>query len=225
MNDSNRQAVEVEPISLSRNELRALGAKAARGGGMDWGLAEEAGAAAAWLNARGIPGATTLARYLAGPLTSGEVILRQEGAGWRAHSTENICPVQLGAAILDYATVPDGPLSKGLTSTLVLYPLLIVPFVAAAAQLARVRAFVSIADLEVDVCNLRTDATLALAKKREGVVQVRSSPATTPAVYGRSRPTVSSQTVTDLLRMAAESMVPPSTASRQDAGATGSDND
>ena len=35
--------------SLSRNEVASLCMKAARGAGMSWGLAEEAGFAAAWL--------------------------------------------------------------------------------------------------------------------------------------------------------------------------------
>ena len=42
--------------SLSRNEVASLCMKAARGAGMSWGLAEEAGFAAAWLVQHGING-------------------------------------------------------------------------------------------------------------------------------------------------------------------------
>lgn len=42
---------------LARSELRSLVTRAARGAGLDWGLAEEAGWAADWLAARGLPAA------------------------------------------------------------------------------------------------------------------------------------------------------------------------
>ena len=41
---------------LSQNEIEQLCLKAARGAGMSWGLAEEAGFAAAWLAMRGLHG-------------------------------------------------------------------------------------------------------------------------------------------------------------------------
>ena len=44
----------------SLNEIDSLCQKAARGAGLDWGLAEEAGFAAAWLAARGADGAAAL---------------------------------------------------------------------------------------------------------------------------------------------------------------------
>ena len=48
-------------------EIDALCRKAARGAGCLWGLAEEAGKAARWLAARGLPGPEALAALLEGP--------------------------------------------------------------------------------------------------------------------------------------------------------------
>ena len=47
-------------VLLSRNEVEALCTKAARGAGMGWGHADEAGGAVGWLQARGIDGAAAL---------------------------------------------------------------------------------------------------------------------------------------------------------------------
>ncbi|KMW60818.1 hypothetical protein AIOL_000983 [Candidatus Rhodobacter oscarellae] len=49
---------------MSLGELQALAAKAARGAGLSWGLAEEAGWAVRWLEARGLAGAAALAGVL-----------------------------------------------------------------------------------------------------------------------------------------------------------------
>ena len=51
-------------MSWSLGEIEALAIKAARGAGWPWGLAEEAGWAVRWLEARGLPGVQTLADCL-----------------------------------------------------------------------------------------------------------------------------------------------------------------
>lgn len=51
-------------VDLSLGELQALATKAARGAGLSWGLAQEAGWAVRWLEARGLPGAAALAEAL-----------------------------------------------------------------------------------------------------------------------------------------------------------------
>ena len=72
-------------MSWSLGEFRALAVKAARGSGMQWGLAEEAGFSAERLEANGVCGADALASYLqsAAPLNS------------------ECCPVLLGTRISD----------------------------------------------------------------------------------------------------------------------------
>jgi hypothetical protein len=53
-----------QSAQMSQNEVSALCLKAARGAGMSWGLAEEAGFAASWLTARGIDGPRHLLTHL-----------------------------------------------------------------------------------------------------------------------------------------------------------------
>ena len=51
-------------MSWSLGEIRSLSIKAARGAGMTWGLAEEAGFSVCWLEERGWPGVEALSGYL-----------------------------------------------------------------------------------------------------------------------------------------------------------------
>jgi hypothetical protein len=89
-------------IVCSLNEVEMYGRRAARGAGMCWGLAEEAGKAARWLAERGLPGVP----LLAGLLTSNEGRRYESMAPvivaghWRA-ADGNLCPVCSGAALRD----------------------------------------------------------------------------------------------------------------------------
>jgi hypothetical protein len=51
-------------MSWALGEIKALSIKAAKGAGFDWGIAEEAGFAVEWLEARGLPGTRAMAQYL-----------------------------------------------------------------------------------------------------------------------------------------------------------------
>ncbi|MEM9278872.1 MAG: DUF3726 domain-containing protein [Pseudomonadota bacterium] len=95
-------------MSWSFGEIRALAIKAARGAGMPWGLAEEAGFAAIWLEERGIPGVEALAVYL------------EEISDYSTGS----CPIASGAAISD-----SGEWQNAFPKQL-FQPLLVVPFLA-----------------------------------------------------------------------------------------------
>ncbi|KRS17283.1 DUF3726 domain-containing protein [Roseovarius indicus] len=120
-------------MTWSLNEIEALARKAARGGGMDWGPAEETGKATRWLCAAGWPGASALA----------ELLLTQDGVTWEAvrpHTDTDtwaardgrLCPSAAGAALLDRAE----DLASGRTVTLinVARPILLIPYVAWAAR-------------------------------------------------------------------------------------------
>jgi len=52
-------------MSFSLNEIEAMGRRAARGAGLHWGIAEEAGKAVRWLAGHGLPGSELLADLLA----------------------------------------------------------------------------------------------------------------------------------------------------------------
>ncbi len=90
-------------MSLSLNEVESLSRKAARGAGLSWGMAEEAGRAVRWLEAGGIGGADALA----------SVLLRHDDKSLRAPGLSEIrgqggagdlplCPIATGAALSDF---------------------------------------------------------------------------------------------------------------------------
>lgn len=79
---------------LSRSEIEALCAKAARGAGLDWGLAEEAARSATVLDAAGLPGPEWLLDCLETP--AGAALDLADPAAAIA-----LCPVRSGAVLLD----------------------------------------------------------------------------------------------------------------------------
>jgi hypothetical protein len=105
-------------------EASALAIKAARGVGMPWGIAEEAGFALRWLTRSGGPGIAALCRYLSAyqdtPKMSGAEGTPEAGGAW-------ICPLRLGSAI------SDGGISLPLAQSGVREPLLLLPFLASQA--------------------------------------------------------------------------------------------
>ena len=121
-------------MTFSLNEIEAMGKRAARGAGLPWGLAEEAGKAARWLTARGLPGPEQLA----------EILTRNDGKDydelapvsvegvWQAPSGR-LCPLAAGAALCDRAAeiaagqeIAFGPTAQ---------PLLLAPYAAGAAKI------------------------------------------------------------------------------------------
>ena len=114
-------------IVCSLNEVESYGRRAARGSGMHWGLAEEAGKAARWLAERDMPGAQLLACLLTANRERNyenvaPVII---GNRWKAAKGE-LCPVCSGAALRDRI----GMLTRDEEVRLiaVAYPLLLIPF-------------------------------------------------------------------------------------------------
>jgi len=122
-------------MSWSLNETEALARKAARGGGMDWGLAEETGKAVRWLCTAGWPGAEALA----------ELLPAQDGVKWEAVRPRTdtdpwtardgiLCPSAAGAALTDRAQ--DFAEGRTIAMAATARPLLLVPYTAWAADLA-----------------------------------------------------------------------------------------
>ena len=78
--------------SWSVSEASSLAIKAARGVGMPWGIAEEAGFALRWLTRSGAPGVTALCRYL----TAYQGAMKMSGADSPPEpACEWICPLRL----------------------------------------------------------------------------------------------------------------------------------
>lgn len=127
-------------MNCSLSEVQALAAKAARGSGYDWGLADEAGVAVRWLCAAGLDGCGALAGLL-GSLAESPDDGKTFGSGtpgppgvadsaW-VSETGRLCPIRAGAALSDFAFLLG---RRGLTMTAVAWPLLLLPFVSAASR-------------------------------------------------------------------------------------------
>ncbi len=119
-------------MNHSLNEIEAHAKRAARGAGLSWGMAEEAGRATRWL----------ASHDLAGPALLSDVLTKNDGlphesiapvsldGAWHAPAGD-LCPLAAGTALNDCAD----RLAKGqpVRMTDVSYPLLMLPFAAWAA--------------------------------------------------------------------------------------------
>lgn len=128
---------DAQTVSLSRNEVSALCTKAARGTGMDWDLAEEAGFAAAWLVQHGFDGPKHLYTHLAQAQGRPWADLCPTAAlgDWHAPDRQSLCPIALGMTLSDYAALPEGAVDGcSIRIGPVDHPVLLIPFLATIAQ-------------------------------------------------------------------------------------------
>ena len=94
-------------MRLSLNEIEVTVRKAALGSGLPLGLAEDAGAAAAWLAARGFPIAELIGVALEAPCT--ETRMERNGGRIRFLSEEGACPVlRVGPSACDLVLASGG---------------------------------------------------------------------------------------------------------------------
>jgi hypothetical protein len=212
---------------LSRNEIEALCARAARGAGLGWGHAEEAGFAAGWLHARGIDGSTALLARLEGAAgRAWSDLCPVVGAGkWAARGSIPICPVALGAALSDHCELPEGRLAGGLCVGPVSHPVLVLPFLARIAGVlgTPVRLRFDGGGIDIGPDRLSGDAD-CLAGLAEAAFTLSSGPGPAgpgrPPAYGCPQATLGA-----LGDLALRTTVPRSARSRADAGAGTGDND
>ena len=211
--------------------MEALAVKAARGAGLSWGMAEEAGAAMRWLAAHRLPGPELLLRHLdafdgrqwasVAPVVTGRV--------WRTAGGDALCPLAAGAAISDRAGLADGPGSRPLTLERVADPGLLLPFAAMAAGALGRPLRVAWDGLAVVV----TADSVAFETAEDGIVDpLAASVVVAPAEAAAAmRPaTAAARRVPldvwqGLDRLAFRTYVPASEASRAGAGAGTTDND
>ena len=111
-----------------------MGKRAARGAGLSFGMAEEAGKAARWLTARGLPGVALLADLLArhDKQDYADLAPAHVGGVWQAPGGR-LCPLIAGAALCDRAA----EIASGRVVELgkISQPLLLAPFAAGVVKL------------------------------------------------------------------------------------------
>lgn len=110
-------------MTRSLGEVEATARKAARGAGYAWGLAEDAGLAVRWLEARGIDGCAALVATL--QAVDAGIDAYAPKADW-ASASGVLCPIGTGAALSDQAAVINGKLALGS----MLAPVLLLPALA-----------------------------------------------------------------------------------------------
>ncbi len=210
---------------LSHNEIEQLCLKAARGAGMSWGLAEEAGFAAAWLARHGLDG----------PMAVLAQISHAQGRVWqeicpavapdRFGATEGqvLCPITLGTALCDHAallglSVQEAVIRIGPVS----HPLLLLPFL---SDLARTCGAPMRLDWPGGAVVLGTDggasgdvSALGQVLEVEGDLSIHVGPVADQKVSYHAC-LVTCETLSGLNSFALKTTVPSSEASRSGAGA------
>lgn len=217
-------------MECSLNEVEAYARRAARGAGMTWGLAEEAGKAVRWLAARRLSAVPLLAHLLA----------RNDGRSyaslapvpgdedWRAPGG-TLCPICTGAALSDRQDMPPDS-GERLTLAKTACPLLLVPFLAPTAGMGFAVAWngVRLLVLPDGECRVQGNAAALSATLTESVViePVRQPPDANAPAAAPEPVAVSEDTWRRIATFAQRTCVPASDASRtRGAGAGLSDND
>ena len=220
-----------QPVALSRGEVVALCMKAARGAGMSWGLAEEAGFAAGWLTERGVDGPASLLAHLTGAQgrrwsDHGPIVEADE---WRASSGGSLCPIALGASLCDHAGLPGGPAAGcSLRIGPVDHPLLLIPFLAVVEDASGI---VLALDLQADADDAReadvglVQAMSALHDRHRLSLRLSGRAGTARPATIAPTPDIAAAAIAGLNLLAMRTTVPASDASRAGAGSTTNDDD
>ena len=133
-------------IDASLNEVDGMAAKAARGAGLAWGLAEETGRAARWLAACGIDWAPSLVALLGQHADLAAPVTCPPGP-LQAASPDSLLSPLLTGAYLDDLGASAGDLILQATA----FPLWLVPFAASAASKIEAVVVIGWGDLSITV--------------------------------------------------------------------------
>ncbi|PVA11105.1 DUF3726 domain-containing protein [Pelagivirga sediminicola] len=213
-------------MTWSLGEIEGLARKAARGGGFDWGLAEEAGKAVRWLASLGLPGPEALDALLATydrrplgrmrPLDTAAPVWQAAGG--------MLCPIATGAALCDMAA--EATLQAEITLAECAFPLLLLSFVAGAAEDADHALNVTWDGATFAfAADLRGTAPVPLAPAGRAVIR-RGAAADLPLPTCQLRYDLDSATAARLGALAQRTYAPDTAASRlSGAGAGLRDND
>lgn len=225
-----RSATKTKPLLMSRNEVSALCFKAARGAGMSWGMAEEAGNAAAWLYGRGFEGPKHLASHLsfATGMAWQDICPQVRIGEWCTSSSIPLCPVAVGATLSDYAGLPEAHLNEdGLETGPISHPLLVLPFVAAVAQSLGKDLSITCHDHKIGATakGIVVGNVTALSEGKTSQLKIQVETLSADGLDTRDALPVDPETIERLTTFAMKTTVPPSERSRAGAGSLASDND
>jgi len=219
-----------QSASLSRNEVASLCIKAARGAGMSWGLAEEAGFAAAWLVNHGINGPRHLSAHLdrAQGRAWGDLCPTVTLGEWQAPVNHALCPIALGATLCDYAGLREGiQAGASLKIGKVDHPVLLIPFLAGIAASNDILFDIAwaggAASLDGGHQALIRAAT-ALDGQHVAITLTARFGKPLAAIAGKA-PNIAAETIAALNTLAMRTTVPSSESSRAGAGSATTDND
>jgi len=122
-------------MNVSFNEIDVLSKRAARGAGLSWGMAEEAGKATRWLMAYGFPGLEILLDVLHhnDSLRGKDATPVSIDGIWQAPAG-NLCPMVAGTILCD--RTEKITVKQDVIFGSVLQPLALAPFVATAAGIS-----------------------------------------------------------------------------------------
>ena len=216
-------------MSWSLNEVEGLARKAARGSGLSWGLAEEAGKSTRWLMAAGMPGAESLAGLLTqnDGLTYGALCPVDTEDEWQAEDGA-LCPLISGAVICDHAAeIAKGDGIKLKTTS---FPILLLPFAAGAAALTGQKMEVTWAGCAVTLGpegEIQVDDMSGLETAQAKAVKIRATTGERASARERvTRCDIPADVVTTLGNFAHRTYAPDTPESRlAGAGAGLTDND
>ena len=221
-----------KPAPLSRNEVASLCMKAARGAGMSWGMAEEAGFSAAWLVMHGIDGPRHLRAHLeqAQGRQWAELCPSVTPGDWRPAHGRALCPIVLGATLCDHAALPEGPVAEAFIRLGVVdHPIHLLPFLVAIVQKKGVLMTLAWDGGSVCIGQGMTwleAATGALGTSAaELTLTVQRGAATDASAQPLPKVNTSADTIAALNAFAMRTTVPASEQSRAGAGSTLGDND
>jgi len=217
-------------MHVSLNEIETEVRKAARGSGLAWGQAEEAGKAARWLAARDVDilpvVADVLEAHLVGHLATNIIL---SGGRWRG-ADQPLSPFVAGPAITDHAYLlaEGGRIEIGAMAR----PILLVPFASAAARFLGAAIDIVLPSAQTSVTSAGADRTalavmlrIELSEKID-CVRSRDSVVTNVAQASLTGAEVEPEAWARLARLAHRTYVPASSVSRErGAGAGAIDND
>ena len=223
--------------TYSLNEIEIMGKRAAKGAGMHWGHAEEAGKAVRWLAQRDLPGSELLAACLSefDHVSYSDLTPSLNEAVWQNTSSHNVlnqqCPLITGPILCDYAEEFRSHSAVDFKS--VSHPLLLVPYMAMVAKtieqtlkLSWLSVQLTISETQCHIDGLPLDLVAAradLVTCQQGVIPNKTPKNLNNTQTGRGVPT---DVWAQLTTFSYRTYAPATEASRlSGAGAGVSDND